>query len=115
MENWDYALLSQQAKEAGGPEVFVNNLVKLGRQIGVRETWTKVGIVAGVATGAALVVLTIVNMVQQKKKRAEIKKLKAELIQGIKEYDRQQANRISAENDTRKDSEMIDDKAGKED
>ena len=69
MENWDYALLSQQAKEAGGPEVFVNNLVEQGRQLGVRETLTKVGIGAGVVTGAALVVLTIVNMVQQKKEK----------------------------------------------
>ena len=49
MENWDYALLSERAKAAGGPEKLVEQLVEQGRQLGVKQTWSKVGIGFGIA------------------------------------------------------------------
>ena len=89
MENWDYALLSERAKAVGGPEKLVEQLVEEGRQLGIKQTWTKVGIGTGIAVGVATIIYTIANMVAKKKKKAEIEKLKAELIEGIKEYDKQ--------------------------
>ena len=93
MENWDYALLSEKAKAAGGPDKLVEQLVEQGRQLGAKQTWSKVGIgigAAGAAVGLSAIVYYFANAVVQKKKKAEIEKLKAELIQGIKEYDKQQ-------------------------
>lgn len=93
MENWDYALLSERAKAAGGPEKLVEQLVEQGRQMGVKQTWSKIGIgigITGAAAGLSAIVYYVANAVAQKKKKDEIEKLKAELIQGIKEYNQQQ-------------------------
>lgn len=97
MENWDYALLSQRAKEVGGPEVYVNQLIEQGRQMGRREAWKEVGLGASAAAAVTLIICAVAYMAKKKKAEAEIERLKAELIRGIKEYDKQQEKIKSAE------------------
>ena len=102
MENWDYALLSQRAKAVGGPEKLVEELFEQGRQLGVRQTWEKIGIgagITGVLAGLGLIIYAIAKRISRMKNKDEENKLKNELIQGIKEYDRQQELQSKTEND----------------
>ena len=82
----NYAELSKAAKEAGGPEAYIDFLEKVNRQKGRSEMlpWIVVS-----ALGASLVTAKIVNVIKSRKqlKENEIEAVKSELIEKINEYD----------------------------
>lgn len=86
MKKWNYAELSKAAKEAGGPEAYIDFLEKVNRQKGRSEMlpWIVVS-----ALGASLVTAKIVNVIKSRKqlKENEIEAVKSELIEKINEYD----------------------------
>lgn len=88
VQNWDYAELSKAAKAAGGPEKYVEMLELASKEAGKMEMLPWLG---GAAVGALLLTATIkvVDYFKSRKKNneTEIEKAKAEIINGIKEYD----------------------------
>ncbi|MCR5797823.1 MAG: hypothetical protein K6G63_07935 [Eubacterium sp.] len=93
---WDYAELSKAAKSAGGPEKLVDLLVESGRNAGRREMVPKV---AGALAIGAIGYAGISKLVDYYRKKEQIsseavENAKAELIQGITEYDLAHDNEI---------------------
>ena len=92
--SWDYAELSKAAKNAGGPEKLVDTLIESGKQTGRTEMapW----LVAALAVGSIATwgVSKLRNHLNQKKaiSEAEVEKAKAEIIQGINDYDAEHAD-----------------------
>lgn len=89
MKKWNYAELSKAAKEAGGPEAYIDFLEKVNRQKGRGEMlpWIVVS-----ALGASLVTVgtaKIINIIKSRKqlKENEIDAVKSELIEKINKYD----------------------------
>lgn len=88
-QNWDYAKLSKAAKAAEGPEKYVEMLELASKEAGKMEMLPWLGVAA---MGASLLTATTIKVVDSFKSRkknneAEIEKAKAEIINGIKEYD----------------------------
>lgn len=88
-QNWDYAELSKAAKEAGGPEKYVEILEKASREAGKLEMLPWVGIAA---IGASLLTAATVKFVdcfklKKRKKQEDIEAAKQEIVLGIKTYD----------------------------
>ena len=88
-QKWDYAELSKAARAAGGPEKYVELIEKASKDAGKMEIAPWIGVAA---IGASLLTDTnikVVDYFKHKKKNnaAEIKKVKEEIIKGIKEYD----------------------------
>lgn len=88
-QNWDYAELSKAAKSAGGPEKYVELLVKASKDAGKMEMAPWIGVAA---IGTSLLTATAIKVVdyfksKKKNNEAEIEKAKEEIIKGIKEYD----------------------------
>lgn len=86
---WDYAELSKAAKAAGGPEKLVEMIEAGGREKGRSSMWPWVGLAA---TGASFLTAAVIKLVDHFKKKkaisqAAVEAAKAELIQGIKDYD----------------------------
>ena len=82
---WNYAKLSRLAKSNGGPDKLVQLLIDSGTKKG---RWQMVP----VALGAVLIgvaIKPIINYFKAKRSHApvELEAAKAELIQGIKDYD----------------------------
>lgn len=86
---WDYANLSSQAKQAGGPEQLVESLIDSGRCEGRAEMVPWLVIFPAVASALTWGVPKLINKVKnsQAEKKVLIESEKAELIQGIKDYD----------------------------
>lgn len=91
VQNWDYAELSKAAKVAGGPEKYVEMLELASKEAGKMEMLPWLGVAA---VGASLLTATTIKVVDYFKSRKknneieiEIEKAKAEIINGIKEYD----------------------------
>lgn len=86
---WDYAELSKAAKAFGGPEKLVEHIVAVSKKAGRIEMVPAIGgaLVAGGVVGVAIT--KAVNYFKTKKDatNAELEAAKAELIDGIKEYD----------------------------
>lgn len=81
---WDYAELSKEAKEAGGPE----KLMELIKQEGRSEMLPVVGVALCVGGLATLGISKLVKIFKRKKiSPEEVETAKAEIIQGIKDYD----------------------------
>lgn len=97
---WDYAELSKLAKENGGPEKLIEQLIESGVETGTKKTlpWVGVALAGGVAL--TLGVQKLVEHFKSKKSLSEeeIQLAKEELIQGIKEYDAIH-NNLDIEND----------------
>lgn len=92
MKNWDYANLSKLAKNAGGPEKYVNDIEKnawsLGRKEG-QESMLPLLIFVTVVYGGIELARWIKKHVKEKRlSQIELERAKAELIQGIKDYDK---------------------------
>lgn len=85
---WDYATLSQKAKACGGPEKYIQQIRKDGRY----EMIPFIG-VAFIAGGIAT---KYVPVIKKKWQDHKIKTMIAEqeIINGIKEYDKQQEETI---------------------
>lgn len=85
---WDYALLSKLAKECGGPEKLVEKIAAANRAKGRKQMFPW-------AFGAGVLTLAAVEKVWKylKEKRKQSKEAEeaaaAEIVAGIKEYNRQ--------------------------
>jgi len=86
---WNYAALSKMAKVNGGPDRFVEFLIKSGAKKVL--PWIVVAFAGGIALGIALTVgvQKIFAYFSQNKaiSAAEVESAKKELIQGINDYD----------------------------
>ena len=103
--SWPYADLSKNAKVAGGPEKYLEMIEEGGKEIGRAEGqaamlfWLSV-----TAVGASMLtatVMTVINHFKTKKAIAQktVEQAKAELIQGIKEYDTAHADEQQEDED----------------
>ncbi len=83
--SWPYAELSKMAKDAGGPEKLVELLVESGKASGRLEMLPWLGVAA--IAGAGITKLVDHLAAKRKESQAAVEAAKAEIIQGIKEYD----------------------------
>lgn len=83
--DWDYAKLSKAASEAGGPEKLLDLIEEKGKSIGRMEG----GLAALGASALFVGVFKLIEHFKTKRaiSQAAVDAAKAELIQGIKEYD----------------------------
>lgn len=84
-QKWDYAELSKAAKQAGGPEKFVEMLEAASKKSGKIEMIPWLGVTA-VVTAAVMKVIEYFKS-QKSSTQKEIDISKQEIINGIKEYD----------------------------
>ena len=91
--SWDYAELSKAAKAAGGPEKLVDLITEGGKAIGrIEGQSSMVPYIGGAAVAAAVVTAAVIKLNEHFKAKkansqAAMDEAKAELIQGIKDYD----------------------------
>ena len=91
--SWDYAVLSSAAKKAGGPDKLVELIEENGKSIGRKEGQSSmVPWIGGVALGATVLTALVIKLIDHLKAQKAISQAvadeaKAELIQGIKDYD----------------------------
>lgn len=83
---WNYAQLSQAAKIAGGPELYVEALIAGGKALGRMQM---VPWLAAAGVGGSLLTFGGVKLAEhiKAKKEAEIARAKEQLLEGIKMYD----------------------------
>lgn len=88
MEKWNYAELSKAAKEAGGPEKYIEFLEEVNRQKGRSEMVPWMGVAALGASLLTIGTVKIVNIIKSRKvtKENEIEAVKLELTEKINEY-----------------------------
>ena len=98
---WDYAVLSKAAKAAGGPEKLVETIEAAAKAQGRSEMAPLIGLAAIAATGITIGVTKLVNHFKKKKAVSQeaLDQAKAELIQGIKDYDAAHPEVINEEDD----------------
>lgn len=89
MEKWNYAELSKAAKEAGGPEKYIEFLEEVNRQKGRNEMLPWMGVTALGASLLTAGIIKIVNITKYHKqiKENEIGVIKSKLVENINEYD----------------------------
>ena len=91
--SWDYAELSKAAKAAGGPEKLVNLIEEGGKSVGRIEGQSSMlpwlGLAALGASALTAGAIKLIEYLKAKKaiSQAAVDEAKAELIQGIKDYD----------------------------
>lgn len=102
--SWEYAELSKAAKAAGGPEALMEQVTEGAKQEG-RDEMTSV-VFAAFAIGGFLGwgVPKVVNFFKgcfgkKKPSEEEISAAKAEIIQGIKDYDAAQESENKSDTD----------------
>lgn len=85
----EYAELSKAAKAAGGPEKYVEMLELVSKEAGKMEMLPWLGVAAVGASLLTAATIKVVDYFKSRKKNneTEIEKAKAEIINGIKEYD----------------------------
>ena len=85
----EYAELSKAAKAAGGPEKYVEMLELASKEAGKMEMLPWLGVAAVGASLLTAATIKVVDYFKSRKKNneTEIEKAKAEIINGIKEYD----------------------------
>ena len=92
MKDWKYANLSKEAKLAGGPEKYVDDIEKnawsLGRKDGQASMIPLLIILALVYGSIELAKWIKKSMTEKRLSEKELEQAKAELIQGIKDYDK---------------------------
>lgn len=90
---WDYAELSKAAKAAGGPEKLVDLIEEGGRSIGRSEgqsamlPWIGISVLGASALTAGAIKLIDHFKAKKAVSQSAMDAAKAELIQGIKDYD----------------------------
>ena len=100
-QDWDYAILSKNAKEAGGPEKLVEIIEKAGEKNGMMKMVPAV--IGAVAVTAITMKAIEYFKAKRKQGQAELEQAKQELIDGINQYDAEH------ENDTESGLEATDD------
>lgn len=102
--SWNYAELSKIAKAAGGPEKLLAMIEEGGKAVGRIEGQTSmipwIGIAAAGASALTAGILKLSEHLKAKKaiSQAAVDAAKAELIQGIREYDASHPEQV--ENDS---------------
>ena len=86
---WNYAELSMWAKNNGGPDKLVSNLVEYGKSIGRNQIFPWVGIAFA---GGITITITVQKAIHYFSKKKVISPIEAEatqkeLVRGINEYD----------------------------
>ena len=103
--DWDYAKLSKAAKEKGGPQKLVDELIDFGKELGKAEgrkdmrVYVELAGVIGILGGALL--LKIYQLFNEKKEISPeaIEETKVMLINGIEKYDSTHTNEVDAIDD----------------
>ncbi len=93
--NWDYAELSKQAKLAGGPENYVDQIEKLAWSLGRKEgqksmiPWLCAAVALVGFVGLWRLIKKLVSYFRKQKAISQeaLEQAKAEVVKGIKEYD----------------------------
>lgn len=87
--DWNYAELSRAAKEAGGPEKFVDMLIESSKAKGRAEMAPFIGLAVIGGIGLDTVARKIIQYFKEKcsKSQKAIEEAREEIIKGIKEYD----------------------------
>ena len=83
-QDWDYAILSKNAKEAGGPEKLVEIIEKAGEKNGMMKMVPAV--IGAVAVTAITMKAIEYFKAKRKQSQAELEQAKQELIDGINQY-----------------------------
>ena len=87
MREWDYANMAHMAKIHGGPEQYVDLILKKGMQDGIKQGRIEAALVLLGAAAGGVIVKTIVDKKQSKRKVSdeEYRKAREALISEIKE------------------------------
>lgn len=93
-QDWDYAELSKAAKEAGGPEKYVEMLARANRYAGKMEMLPWMGVVAVGASIFTVCAIKVYDYLESRKRQnqKEFEEAKRENIEGIKAYDAEHEN-----------------------
>lgn len=90
-QNWNYSELSAMAKANGGPKVLVESLIQSGVSQGRKSMYPAVigALMVGplIWEGGKCLWKKYCTNGNQNLSEADVKKVKEELIQGIREYD----------------------------
>ena len=107
MNDWNYAELSKSAKDAGGPEKFVELLEQSSRQQGRKEMLPWIAVISLGASLFTVGLMKINNDLKTRKesKKKEIKKIETKLIEEIEEYDSKNTSEEGGVDDEREISE----------
>lgn len=90
---WNYAELSKEVKEAGGPEKFLGTIESTayaeGKSDGKIEMTPWIGFAAILGSGITYGIMRLVDYLKTEKAKSQdaLDRAKGELIQGIKDYD----------------------------
>lgn len=104
--SWDYSDLSHQAKQAGGPEKYLNKIEKFNYNNGLKDGKTEQFIfdlaIVGMISGGYILYKTIRKRIKKadeaKISVTEAKKSRQQLIKGIKNVEKNESvTDISAE------------------
>lgn len=91
---WNYAELSRAAKEAGGPEAFVDTLAEVSREQGRLEMtpWLGVAFAGGVGVVFGISKLIKWFKTKQDESQEKVDKAKTQLASEIEKYDLEHQN-----------------------
>lgn len=94
-QKWDYAELSKMAKSVGGPEKFVELLENASRVAGRREMIPIIGCAMIVSSAFTVGTIKLMDYIKDSKQstKNEIISAKEEIINGIRECDKEQVNK----------------------
>ncbi len=116
MDNWDYAVLAKQAKEAGGPEAFLEFIKDSARDDGVSQGISQGRKEGAIATGIIGLMVCLGYKVcrkflkkEEKYPKEAVKIAETELINGIRDYDKNHEDNNFADS---MNTEVDNDKAG---
>lgn len=87
--SWDYAELSKAAKEAGGPEQFVDGLADVSKAEGRAEMKLLIGYAIGFGIGVGIGISRLTSYIKMKRAEAQavVEAAKEKLVKEIEEYD----------------------------
>ena len=108
--SWNYAKLSQLAKEAGGPEALIAKLKKEGILIGKTQGRKEMISFVGVGIGIGALIKTLIDYYADKKNISseEAKMIETEIIEGINNYNLSHPNnRLEGETGEKKSKDKM--------
>ena len=108
--SWDYADMSKQISEAGGPQAFVDQKEEKGRQKGRDEMKPYIWIASATAAVITAVAAKTISYFKSKKAVVQIESenAKTELINGIEDYDNTHQDYEQALTQDEEDDEYMD-------
>lgn len=108
--SWDYADMSKQISEAGGPQAFVDQKEEKGRQKGRDEMKPYIWIASATAAVITAVAAKTISYFKSKKVAVQIESgnAKTELINGIEDFDNTLQDNEQALTQDEEDDEYMD-------